>query len=274
MANELALRLETDIEKLVPKLIAWNNTELLTEVKLRLEEYRGRVYDDSSIATAKKDRAVLNKFTTALNSERLRVKKIYIEPLDKFTGEVNEVIATVNEVMAEIDVQVKTYETARKEEKLAECKAYYAEILPADLAAFVAYEKVHKDEWLNASKKLSAVQKDIDAAVAKIKAEIITIEALGGDTTELKAMYFENLSLTDTITAYERRKAEKQRIESAKAEADKLAEEEKKTAPAPVQAEETVQELYTIAFKVTGTAEQLNALKAYMRENHLKIERV
>ena len=151
--------------------------------------------------------------------------------------------------------------------------------MPAELAGFIRYEKIHKDEWLNASKKMPAVKKDIDAIIEKIKAELVTIEALGSDTTELKAMYFEGLSLTDTITAYERRKAEKQRIEQAKAEAERIAAEKKNAEPTPEKQPETVAQveepakLFTIAFKVTGTAEQLNALKAYMSENGLKIER-
>ncbi len=279
MAQELTLRLNTPIEELIPAMIAFNNAELLAEVKDRLATYQGRIYDETSISAAKADRATLNKFMDALNSERLRIKKVYTAPLDKFTAEVNEVIETVKVVMLEIDGQVKTYTEKQKAEKLVECKEYFASVLPAELAGFIRYEKIHKDEWLNASKKMPAVKKDIDAIIEKIKAELVTIEALGSDTTELKAMYFEGLSLTDTITAYERRKAEKQRIEQAKAEAERIAAEKKNAEPTPEKQPETVAQveepakLFTIAFKVTGTAEQLNALKAYMSENGLKIER-
>ena len=279
MAQELTLRLNTPIEELIPAMIEFNNAELLAEVKNRLATYQGRIYDETSISAAKADRATLNKFMDALNSERLRIKKVYTAPLDKFTAEVNEVIDTVKVVMLEIDGQVKTYTEKQKAEKLVECKEYFASVLPAELAGFIRYEKIHKDEWLNASKKMPAVKKDIDAIIEKIKAELVTIEALGSDTTELKAMYFEGLSLTDTITAYERRKAEKQRIEQAKAEAERIAAEKKNAEPTPEKQPETVAQveepakLFTIAFKVTGTAEQLNALKAYMSENGLKIER-
>ena len=279
MAQELTLRLNKPIEELIPAMIAFNNAELLAEVKDRLATYQGRIYDETSISAAKADRATLNKFMDALNSERLRIKKVYTAPLVKFTAEVNEVIDTVKVVMLEIDGQVKTYTEKQKAEKLVECKEYFASVLPAELAGFIRYEKIHKDEWLNASKKMPAVKKDIDAIIEKIKAELVTIEALGSDTTELKAMYFEGLSLTDTITAYERRKAEKQRIEQAKAEAERIAAEKKNAEPTPEKQPETVAQveepakLFTIAFKVTGTAEQLNALKAYMSENGLKIER-
>ncbi len=91
MANELTLRLETPIEKLVPAMIAFNNAELMEGVKARLVAYQGKTYDAESINEARGDRSTLNKFSKALNDERLRIKKIYTMPLDKFTKEINEV---------------------------------------------------------------------------------------------------------------------------------------------------------------------------------------
>ena len=62
MAQELTLRLNTPIEELIPAMIAFNNAELLAEVKDRLATYQGRIYDETSISAAKADRATLNKF--------------------------------------------------------------------------------------------------------------------------------------------------------------------------------------------------------------------
>ena len=46
MAHELTLALATPIEDLVPKMIAFNNTELLAAVEEMLSAYDGVVYDD------------------------------------------------------------------------------------------------------------------------------------------------------------------------------------------------------------------------------------
>ena len=56
----MELVLSTPIEQLAPKLIAWNNAELLAQVNKSLENYKGKVYDENSIAEAKTDRAALN----------------------------------------------------------------------------------------------------------------------------------------------------------------------------------------------------------------------
>lgn len=295
--KELTLRLDKPIEQLIPAMIAFNNTELLAAVQERLVEYKGKTYDESSITEAKADRAALNKFSDALNAERIRIKKVYVEPLDKFTAQVNEVIAAVDDVSSEIDKQVKGYENARRAAKLEECKTYFASVISEELKDFVPYNKIHKDEWLNASKTMTAVKKDIDAIIEKVASELATIEALGGDVIDLKAVYFERLSLTDAIQSHKRREAEKARLaeaarleaerkaarEAAAKEAEIKAQNEAKTAEVkqPEEVAEKVEnvvpekpELFTVAFKITGTAEQLNALKAYLVANKLKIENV
>lgn len=55
MAHELTLALETPIEDLIPKMIAFNNTELLSAVEEMLAAYDGVVYDENSISIAKQD---------------------------------------------------------------------------------------------------------------------------------------------------------------------------------------------------------------------------
>ena len=273
MANELTLRLATPIEKLVPAMIAFNNAELMEGVKSRLVAYQGKTYDADSIAEAKADRATLNKFAKALNDERLRIKKIYTMPLDKFTNEINEVIAVVDSVTATIDTQVKVWETDCRERKLAEIKAYFAEVFPAELSVFISFEKVQQADWLNASKSMAAIKKEIAAAIEKITSELATIDALGGDTVAIKQKYFEDLSLANAITEHKRIEAEKQRIAAQEAAQAQQAAEAQKDETAPVQANETTEKVFTLAFKVTGTAEQLNALKAFMNDNKIKFER-
>ena len=273
--NELTLRLATPIEKLVPAMIAFNNAELMEGVKVRLVAYQGKTYDADSIAEAKADRATLNKFSKALNDERLRIKKIYTLPLDKFTKEINEVIAVVDSVTATIDTQVKVRETDCKEHKLAEIKAYFAEVFPAELSVFISFEKIQQSDWLNASKSMTAIKKEIDAAIEKIKTELATIEALGGDVVAIKQKYFEDLSLANAITEHKRIEAEKQRIAALQAAQEQSAAEAKKDEPAPVQEPVAAadEKVFSLAFKVTGTAAQLNALKAFMNENKIKFER-
>lgn len=282
----MELVLSTPIEQLAPKLIAWNNTELLAQVNKSLENYKGKVYDENSIAEAKADRAALNNFVKSLDSERIRIGKVYAAPYDKFKKEVDEVSSAVKSVALTIDEQVKSYETKKQEEKLAEIKAYFEDNIPVGLKPFVGYEKIHNAKWLNATVKMPAVQKDIDAILDKISQELATIETLKSeDEIELKTIYYNTLSLTEAIRTNERRKAERQRvIEAQKAAAERKAAEEQRVAqqqaqqPAQPPVKEPEQQKdedapkFSIAFRITGTAEQINALDEFLKANNLKYE--
>lgn len=282
----MELVLSTPIEQLAPKLIAWNNTELLAQVNKSLENYKGKVYDENSIAEAKADRAALNNFVKSLDSERIRIGKVYAAPYEKFKKEVDEVSSAVKSVALTIDEQVKSYETKKQEEKLAEIKAYFEDNIPVGLKPFVGYEKIHNAKWLNATVKMPAVQKDIDAILDKISQELATIETLKSeDEIELKTIYYNTLSLTEAIRTNERRKAERQRvIEARKAAAERKAAEEQRVAqqqaqqPAQPPVKEPEQQKdedapkFSIAFRITGTAEQINALDEFLKANNLKYE--
>lgn len=282
----MELVLSTPIEQLAPKLIAWNNTELLAQVNKSLENYKGKVYDENSIAEAKADRAALNNFVKSLDSERIRIGKVYAAPYEKFKKEVDEVSSAVKSVALTIDEQVKSYETKKQEGKLAEIKAYFEDNIPVGLKPFVGYEKIHNAKWLNATVKMPAVQKEIDAILDKISQELATIETLKSeDEIELKTIYYNTLSLTEAIRTNERRKAERQRvIEAQKAAAEHKAAEEQRVAqqqaqqPAqpPVKEPEQQKDVdapkFSIAFRITGTAEQINALDEFLKANNLKYE--
>ena len=282
----MELVLSTPIEQLAPKLIAWNNAELLAQVNKSLENYKGKVYDKNSIAEAKTDRAALNNFVKSLDSERIRIGKVYAAPYEKFKKEVDEVSSAVKSVALAIDEQVKSYETKKQEEKLAEIKAYFEDNIPVGLKPFVGYEKIHNAKWLNVTVKMPAVQKEIDAILDKISQELATIETLKSeDEIELKTIYYNTLSLTEAIRTNERRKAERQRvIEAQKAAAERKAAEEQRVAQEQAQqpAQPPVKEpeqpkdedipKFSIAFRITGTAEQINALDAFLKANNLKYE--
>lgn len=133
---------------------------------------------------------------------------------------------------------------------------------------------------------MPAVQKEIDAILDKISQELATIETLKSeDEIELKTIYYNTLSLTEAIRTNERRKAERQRvIEAQKAAAERKAAEEQRVAqqqaqqPAqpPVKEPEQQKDVdapkFSIAFRITGTAEQINALDEFLKANNLKYE--
>lgn len=270
MSNELTLIMETPVEQLIPKMLAWNNEELLARVEATLSQYEGITYDDTQIAEAKSVRAQLNTFCKALNDERIRIGKIYTSPYDRFKGEVDVVIGKVKEVVAHIDGQVSSYEDRKKQEKQNEIIEYFKSVI-GEFSGLIPYERVHNPKWLNASTSLKSIKADIDKIIDNAMNALAAIEALRSEDEEvLKAYYFRTLDLSAAIAENERLKAERVRIAELKAKQ----EEEKTTAAA---AEALVEEqpqaapkLQTVKFQVEGTIEQLKALQHFLKENKIK----
>ena len=271
MSNELTLVMKDKLEDLVPSMLAWNNVELLSAVKSRLANYRGVEYTDAQVVTAKKDRAELNAFCTALNSERIRIGKVYNAPYERFKREVDEVIGEVKSVVNEIDAQVKKFETAKEEQKQQEILAYYDEVI-GEFRSYVPYERFHDSKWLNASVSMKSIRADIDKKIEEIKNAMVAIEAMRSpDEAQIKAFYFRTLSLSSALTESQRLADERARI----AELAARKEAEKASAQAEVQAEQPEEPVVTdiprqtVRFAVTGTLEQLKALRSFLIENKI-----
>lgn len=271
MSNELTLVMQTPVEELVPKLLAWNNQELLAAVRQRLTMYQGITYSENEIATAKADKAQLNAFCKSLNDERIRIGKVYSSPYDKFKAEVDEVIGEVKTVVGEIDAQVKAYEQQKQAEKQNSIIEYYKTVV-GEFDGLIPYERIHSPKWLNATTSLKSIKADIDSILTNARNAIVAIEALKSENeSQIKAFFFRTLSLSDALTENERLKAESQRI------AELAAKKEAEQAAAAAQAQQenvestaATPKRQTVRFQVEGTIEQLKALQKFLRENNIK----
>lgn len=269
MSNELALVLTTPVEDLIPKMIAFNNAELLAKVEHYLTQYEGVTYDDTAIGVAKKDQAQLNAFCKALNDERIRIGKIYSAPYEKFKGEVDAVIDRVKKVVAQINAQVKAFEAEKQAKKLNEIKEYYNEVA-GDFSGLIPYERIHRPEWLNVSTSMKSIKADIDAVFANAKNALVAIDALRSPDEELiKAYYFRTLDLSGALLENERLKNEREAVAELKAK--QVHEAPPPAATAKIE-ESTVEQpkLQTVRFAVTATVEQLKALRQFLTDNNIE----
>lgn len=192
------------------KSIDWNFEELKKEVAERAANYLNLVYSDDQIKEAKKDRADLNKFKQALDKKRKEVKAQVMDPYKEFESQIKEVVAIVDEVVNNIDSQIKGYEEGLRQEKEKRCKEIFAECV-GDLDRIVSWETVFNPKWLNRTTGEKAIREEIEAFVSKVDAELKTI---GADTSEfvfeMKEEYLRTFDLARAM-------AVKQELEEAKA---------------------------------------------------------
>ena len=287
MSQELSLVLAQPVEQLVPLLIKWNNEELMREVELRLARFEGVTYTAEQVGEAKKEKAALNAFIKALNDERIRIGKVYATPMDKFKGEVDEVISRVKSVVEGIDVQLRAYEETRIAEKQEKILEYFKGVI-GDFSGLIPYERIHNPKWLNASVRDAAVFAEIDKIIADATSAITAIEALHSeDEAMLKAYYFRTLDLGAALMEHDRLKTERARIAEMQArkeaEAKARAEAEAKSttpvtvvepipeAPAPAASAPATT---TLDFRVEATVEQLKALRDFLISNGIKFYKI
>lgn len=109
----------------LPEKISFNFDELKQELTEKVSMYETLVYTDDQIKEAKADKAQLNKLKKALNDERIRLEKEYMQPFNSFKSQVNEIISIIDKPVALIDKQVKEYEDKQKQDKMEQIKALW-----------------------------------------------------------------------------------------------------------------------------------------------------
>ncbi len=274
--------------------IKWNNEELKTAIAEKMEEYKGLVFTEETISEGKKDRANLNKLRGAIDDERKRVKKLCMEPCNRFEKEVKEVLALVDEQINAIDVQIKEVEQIKREEKRKAVQELFESI---GFQKFVTLEMIWDEKWLNASVALSKVENQMKETMYRIGEEVGTISRLPEFSFEAMEVYKKTLDLTQAIKkgqeladiqkrkeeALARQKAEEERRKAEEADTGKESENPEEAADthdAPKKAEENdytrvvSEPVMRIDFRVWGTKEQILALRDYMKQNNLKFGKV
>lgn len=264
----MELILKTPIEDLIPKLIEFNNTEIISQLKPQLENYKNITYTEEQLPQAKADRATLNKFKDAIEDERKRIKKVYLVPYEQFEGQVKEITALIDESTKTIDSQVKAFEEQRKLDKKLKIVDFWNQNI-GNLAELISIENVFSDQWLNTTYSMKKVQEDITTFIGKVNQDLGVITSLGfKQETHLKDYYLRTFDLTATLQ-------EKTRLEENEKKLAELSQKQAQEQPKPIKVEETPkQELKQVDFRVWATQEQLNTIKEFLIQNNIKYGKV
>jgi hypothetical protein len=256
-----------------PEKITFNYEELKGMLLEKAEHYASIVYNEDQIKDAKADRANLNRLKKALNDERLKREREYMESFNVFKAQINEIIGIIDKPASIIDGQVKAFEERQKEEKLEAIKAYW-ESKEAD--GEIKFALLFDEKWLNASVKMSAIEKVIDEKLAQIASDLDVIEDLPYFAFEAKEAYLSHLDLGKAISEAHRLQAQAEKKAAWEAEqAKRKAEVESTTVnhgsskpSEPIKEEEPKKSW--IAFKALLSVEDANALRIFFEERHIE----
>lgn len=232
--------MELKIEQVaIPEKIAFNYEELKQELSDKVKMYETLVYTDDQIKSAKADRADLNRLKKALNDERIRREKEYMQPFNAFKAQINEIIGIIDKPVALIDKQIKEYEEGQRQEKKNKIEEFFSAYSRPE---WLKLSQIWEERWLNASVSLKRVQEEIDGHVDNIEQDIATLSDLPEFSFEAIETYKTTLDLNKSIaeghrlSEMQKRKAEQERIkaeqEKARAEQERLRREQEERAKA------------------------------------------
>lgn len=219
--------MELKIEQLaIPEKIAFNYEELKQELSDKVKLYETLVYTDDQIKSAKADRADLNRMKKALNDERIRREKEYMQPFNAFKAQINEIIGIIDKPVALIDKQIKEYEEQQRQEKKKKISGYF---FAGESPEWLTLPMIWDEKWLNASASMKSIQAEIDARIESVNSDLATLSELPEFAFEAIETYKATLDLGKSIaeghrlSETQKRKAEQ---EKARAEQEKLRQEQ------------------------------------------------
>lgn len=226
--------MELKIEQVaIPEKIAFNYEELKQELSDKVKMYETLVYTDDQIKSAKADRADLNRLKKALNDERIRREKEYMQPFNAFKAQINEIIGIIDKPVALIDKQIKEYEEQQRREKKKKIEECFLSVAPPE---WLQLSMIFDERWLNASATLKVVKFEISQRLAIIEKDLSTLSELPEFAFEAIETYKTTLDLNRSIaeghrlSEMQKRKAEQEQIkaeqEMARAEQERLRQEQ------------------------------------------------
>lgn len=267
--NEQDLAL--DVRELTLGTLTTNALQLREHVKKTLERYTPENYSEENVDQAKADRAILNKAAKELNDKRIQIEREWSAPFQEFKGVIGETVRMITEGSTKIDAVVKGVESKAKAEK----RAAIEELWASKNITLIPLSAVWDERWLNKSKRLPAVEKEIGEKLLKIETELDTLAAVDTEDGEvLRAYYLDCLDLQRTLAYSATLKDNRQRLqeEQARRQAEAEAQGTRATYVAPTASqaptteapEVVVPEILERTMVVRGTREQLIALAEFM----------
>ena len=252
--------------------------EISERCKGRLKLAEQMACTEETKQAAKKLRAELNKEFSEYEAERKERTAEYEKPLKMFKTLYEQYIAEpFRNADIALKVKINDVETVQKEEKTLEVKEYADELKQAYALDWLETERIIPNVTLSAStKSLKAAAKE---RLDKIKSDIDCIGVID-NSGEMFAEYMACLDLAMAKIIVEKRKKAVEEAEKAKAaytqseEVNRQAEEkvDMLAPPTTTEEEKSEEKKYTMTFTVTGTIQQLKAIKAFLIENNIEFE--
>ena len=278
----LEIRVTSPTDDAFVEHIVWNADEIAKEVAEKVGYYKNLVYTEDQVAEAKKDRAKLRKFVTALKDKDREIKDRCLAPYEEFHNQMQKIISLVEEPAELIDKQVKEYEEGQKRQKLAAINDLFEK---KGFQPWVTLERIMNPKWLNKTYSIKQIDADLTTIQHKIGEDILLIngqkEGMQAALSEYKRSMDVSAAVQAGIRYVEAKNAEEELTRAMNAEpvqADAEPMREPVPSPKPTPLPEVYQDgtpvRKEIMFKVLVTREEMEKLNRFMIDNHYTFRQI
>lgn len=276
VAEKNAVDFDFSAEIVAGKLTS-NAKELVEKIRNELKTFTVERYLDNPGA-AKADKAILTKVKDTISDKRKEVIAKWNEPLNAFLDEMKGLEKDVSNAYDGLNDIVKQAEKAEKEKKRKEIENYWHTLG----VSIVTLDKIFNPRWLNKTFSMTDVMKEVEQKVEKIMNDLAMINLTKDEDTEiLRSFYLETLDFDAALEKSKQLKAnrEKLRVETEKENAEKITKTEEnseiqsKNAENTQKTAENAEKIAEIAEKTEENGEKTAELKSNQAENDLSIYR-
>lgn len=268
-------------EVVLPAPITFNYEELRTELLQKVSVYETMVYTENQIKVAKSDRAALNRLKKALNDERIRQEKEYMQPFNSFKAQVGELVKIIDKSVTVVDKQVKEFEEQKKAEKLQQIQDFFnSKTFPGNFDG-LSFKQLFDEKWLNASVSMKSIQEAVDAKIEQISKDLAVIADLPSYAFEAEQVYKQTLDLAKAVSEAHRLQEQAEKRAAWEAEQQKRKEEAAAIKPTQVMTNindpddiENLPARQWIGFQALLSADEARALGAWLRANGIKYKAI
>lgn len=280
----LEIRVSSPTDDAFVEHIVWNADEISKEVEAKVGYYKNLVYTEDQVAEAKKDRAKLRKFVTALKDKDREIKDRCLAPYEEFHNQMLKIIALVEEPAELIDKQVKEYEEGQKKQKLAAIQELFQQ---KGFQPWVSLEKIMNPKWMNKTYSMKQIDADMTTAQHKIGEDILLINGQKEGMQAALSEYKRSMDVTAAMAAAqcytEAKRAEEELTRSMQADpvqAEPISYEKPQIIPPPKSV--SLPEVYQdgtpvrkeIMFKVLVSFEEMQKLNRFLIDNHYTFRQI
>ena len=261
-----------------------NLQRIAEECRKKIEAAKAMACTEETKQAVKKTRTELKKKFEDYETERKVRTAEYEKPLKDFKTLYDKYIKIpFTEADAALKRKIDDVEDIQKLEKANNVMVYAIELIKAYSLDWLGPDVMRIMPKINLTDSETKLQKQVTATLDRIKKDVDYINKLESKD-EIFAEYMESLDMTQALDTVERRKQailKAQQTSQTYTEQENIKHEVEETvtqlAP-PVVEEETPEEnisempVFQMTFTVTGTMQQLKALKAFLIENNIEFK--